>query len=82
MWVSFPQHRAHALSRRQTLNRCATQAPLTWLIYLKKKKEKERKKEKKKEKKKNKTEACISHSQVAGLVDIGHAQRSGLCVRL
>lgn len=48
----------------------------------KKKKERERRKEKRKEKNKNKTGACISHSQVAGLVDIGHAQRSGLCVRL
>ena len=27
MWGSFPQRRDHALSRRQTLNRCATQAP-------------------------------------------------------
>lgn len=48
----------------------------------KKKKERERRKEKRKEKNKNKTGACISRSQVAGLVDIGHAQRSGLCVRL
>ena len=56
---------------------------LTWLIYLKKKKrERERRKEKRKEKNKNKTGACISRSQVAGLLDIGHAQRSGLCVRL
>ncbi|XP_034520683.1 mediator of RNA polymerase II transcription subunit 22 isoform X2 [Ailuropoda melanoleuca] len=28
MWDSIPQRRDHALSRRQTLNDCATQAPL------------------------------------------------------
>ena len=27
MWGSIPEHQDHALSRRQTLNRCATQAP-------------------------------------------------------
>ncbi|XP_034508170.1 RNA polymerase-associated protein CTR9 homolog isoform X2 [Ailuropoda melanoleuca] len=27
MWGSIPERRDHALSRRQTLNRCATQAP-------------------------------------------------------
>ena len=27
MWGSISQRRDHALSRRQTLNRCATQAP-------------------------------------------------------
>ena len=32
MWGLIPEHRGHALSRRQTLNRCATQAPL--YIYL------------------------------------------------
>ena len=28
MWGPIPLRRDHALSRRQTLNRCATQAPL------------------------------------------------------
>ena len=30
MWDSIPEHRDHALSRRQTLNDCATQAPLNF----------------------------------------------------
>ncbi|XP_057169870.1 uncharacterized protein C16orf95 homolog isoform X2 [Ursus arctos] len=32
MWGSIPQRRDHALSRRQTLNRCATQAPHTFIF--------------------------------------------------
>ena len=34
MWGSIPEHRDHALSRRQTLNRCATQAPLQKVILM------------------------------------------------
>ena len=30
MWDSIPEGRDHPLSRRQTLNRCATQVPLLW----------------------------------------------------
>ena len=32
MWGSIPQRREHALSQRQTLNRCATQAPLYYVL--------------------------------------------------
>ena len=34
MWGSIPQRRDHALSRRQTLNRCATQAPQKSIAFL------------------------------------------------
>ena len=33
MWDSIPERRDHALSRRQTLNDCATQAPLIFSIF-------------------------------------------------
>ena len=33
MWDSIPERRDHGLSRRQTLNDCATQAPLIFSIF-------------------------------------------------
>ena len=33
MWGSIPERRDHALSRRQTLNCCATQAPRDWIFF-------------------------------------------------
>ena len=35
MWGSIPERRDHALSRGQTPNHCATQAPLLWLFFVK-----------------------------------------------
>ena len=34
MWGSIPQRWDHALSRRQALNRCATQVPLNKVLFI------------------------------------------------